>query len=120
MLMPISTIAFPFEYSPTSYSERGLLVLTVDDTGEASCISCGSCEVVCPAQAITLSGELYGHRTLFHFGLDYKRCIFCGYCTSACPTDAIVHLPLFSYSVESIEDLHSSTALLYNMYAMGT
>ena len=115
---PVSTIAFPFEFSPTHYSERGLLILTVVDSGESSCISCGSCEVICPVQAITLSGSVFGHRTNLVFGLDYARCIFCGFCTSSCPVDAIVHTPVFSLAVEYKEDLQIGESGLYGMYTL--
>lgn len=114
----MSSIAYPFEFSPTQFTERGLLVLTVDASGEASCIACGSCEVVCPAQSITLSSSNYGHRTHTHFNLDYARCIFCGFCVSACPTDAIVHTPFFSLAVERHENLVWGTETLYSTYVM--
>lgn len=44
------------------------------------CISCGTCEPVCPVEAIS-PGEIYW--------IDPDTCIACGSCAAVCPNDAI-------------------------------
>ncbi len=45
------------------------------------CINCGSCESVCPVNAIS---EKDGKRFV-----DASLCVDCGACQGACPVDAI-------------------------------
>jgi NAD-dependent dihydropyrimidine dehydrogenase PreA subunit len=45
------------------------------------CISCGSCEPICPVNAISEGGS--------KFEIDPDTCIDCGSCAEVCPTDAI-------------------------------
>lgn len=49
----------------------------IDDT----CICCGSCESVCPTEAISMGEERYE--------IDPEKCIDCGSCADACPVEAI-------------------------------
>lgn len=51
----------------------------IDDT----CISCGSCEGACPAEAIYMDEEKG------HYMVDVDKCIDCGTCADACPVEAI-------------------------------
>ena len=52
------TISYPKDRSPVSTRFRGEHVLYSYPNGEDRCIACKLCEVVCPAQAITIeSGE---------------------------------------------------------------
>jgi anaerobic sulfite reductase subunit C len=44
------------------------------------CSDCGVCEKICPAKAITKSGDAYTS--------DSNKCINCGRCASSCPTGA--------------------------------
>lgn len=44
------------------------------------CIACGTCQPVCPVEAIS-EGEIYH--------IDPDTCISCGSCASVCPNDAI-------------------------------
>lgn len=44
------------------------------------CIACGTCESVCPVEAIS-AGDIYK--------IDSDTCISCGSCASVCPNDAI-------------------------------
>jgi ferredoxin len=47
----------------------------------SSCISCGSCEMRCPAACI----DLHGKR------IDESRCVFCASCAASCPTGAVYY-----------------------------
>jgi len=46
------------------------------------CTSCGSCEKVCPVEAIAKGKDRYV--------IDADKCVSCGACTSECPVEAIV------------------------------
>ena len=51
------------------------------------CVSCGTCESECPAEAISQGDE--------HYVIDADACLDCGTCADACPTEAIqLHLCL--------------------------
>ena len=41
------------------------------------CVSCGTCESECPAEAISQGDE--------HFVIDADACLDCGTCAEACP-----------------------------------
>lgn len=77
-----------FELPPT-ISERvpgfiGKFVMKmwkVEPKVTPSCVLCGHCESVCPADAITM-----GDQTAI---IDYKECIGCFCCHELCPTSAI-------------------------------
>lgn len=45
------------------------------------CISCGSCEAVCPVSAISEGDD--------KFEIDAGTCTDCGACVEVCPVDAI-------------------------------
>jgi len=45
-----------------------------------SCVACGTCQSVCPADAIS-EGDIYK--------IDPDTCLDCGTCADACPTGAI-------------------------------
>ena len=45
------------------------------------CVSCGTCESECPAEAISQGDE--------HYVIDADACLDCGTCADACPTEAI-------------------------------
>lgn len=44
------------------------------------CVTCGSCEGVCPASAITIEDKAV---------VDEAKCTECGQCAEACPVGAI-------------------------------
>ncbi|MCR1840280.1 DUF362 domain-containing protein [Murimonas intestini] len=46
------------------------------------CVSCGSCEAVCPAEAISAGDDKYV--------IDADACLDCGSCEAECPNGAIV------------------------------
>lgn len=46
-----------------------------------ACISCGACEGVCPAEAISEGSARYV--------IDPDKCLSCGACADVCPQEAI-------------------------------
>ena len=77
---PSVTINYPYEKSPVSFRFKGEHALRRYDNGEERCISCKLCEVICPAQAITIEGGVRedGSRRAVRYDLDLSKCIFCG------------------------------------------
>ena len=45
------------------------------------CTKCGSCEPVCPSEAITEGDDQYV--------IDPDKCVDCGLCADECPVEAI-------------------------------
>ena len=45
------------------------------------CTKCGSCEPVCPSEAISEGDSKYG--------IDAEKCVDCGLCADECPVNAI-------------------------------
>lgn len=112
-----NTINFPYEKGPLSTRFRGEHFLRRYLTGEERCIACKLCEVICPAQAITIFSEARfdGSRRTIQYDLDMTKCIFCGFCQEACPVDAIVEGYNFEYSCLTHEELlYSKEKLLRN------
>ena len=101
------TINYPFEKGPLSPRFRGEHALRRYPNGEERCIACKLCEVICPAQAITIEAEprADGSRRTTRYDIDMVKCIYCGLCEEACPVDAIVEGPNFEYSTENREEL---------------
>jgi ferredoxin len=56
--------------------ERGVAYKISDE-----CVSCGSCEPVCPVEAIREGDEKYV--------IDPEKCTDCGTCAETCPVEAI-------------------------------
>lgn len=46
-----------------------------------SCVACGTCQPVCPVDAIS-EGDIYH--------IDPDTCIECGSCAEVCPSEAII------------------------------
>ena len=107
LIFPKVTINFPFEKGPISSRFRGEHVLRRYLSGEERCISCKLCEIVCPAQAITIISEprLDLSRRTIKYDIDLTKCIYCGFCQEACPVDAIVESPNFEFSTTSHSEL---------------
>jgi NADH dehydrogenase (ubiquinone) Fe-S protein 8 len=80
--LPQVTINYPFEKGPLSPRFRGEHALRRYPTGEERCIACKLCEVVCPAQAITIETEQRadGARRTTKYDIDMTKCIYCGFC----------------------------------------
>jgi len=86
------TRQYPEEPLPTNEVTRGQPRLVVKDDGNIACVSCGMCEIACPAYAITIDGgetDRQIEREPKRFEIDMLRCILCGFCEEACPKDAI-------------------------------
>lgn len=86
------TRQYPEEPLPTDEVTRGQPRLVVKDDGNIACVSCGMCEIACPAYAITIDGgetDRPIEREPVRFEIDMLRCILCGFCEEACPKDAI-------------------------------
>jgi NADH-quinone oxidoreductase subunit I len=86
------TRQYPEEPLPTDEVTRGQPRLVVKDDGNIACVSCGMCEIACPAYAITIDGgetDRAIEREPVKFEIDMLRCILCGFCEEACPKDAI-------------------------------
>lgn len=45
------------------------------------CISCGTCDVECPRNAVIISPE-------GKFSINTEKCVGCGICAGVCPVDA--------------------------------
>jgi len=101
------TVQYPEERAPMSPRFRGKHAQRRYPNGEERCIACKLCEVVCPAQAITIEAEERddGSRRTTRYDIDLAKCIFCGFCEEACPVDAIVETRVYEYLAESREEL---------------
>ena len=108
------TINYPYEKGYLSPRFRGEHALRRYANGEERCISCKLCEAICPAQAITIEGDVRsdGSRRTTRYDIDMTKCIYCGFCEEACPVDAIVEGPNFEYSTETREELMYDKAKL--------
>ncbi|MBK1734246.1 NADH-quinone oxidoreductase subunit I [Halorhodospira abdelmalekii] len=96
------TLEFPEERAPKSPRFRGHLALRRYANGEERCIACKLCEVVCPAQAITIESHQRadGTRRTTRYEVDMFKCIYCGFCEESCPVDSIVLTRLDTYTAE--------------------
>ncbi len=106
------TRQYPEEPLPTNEVTRGQPRLVVKDDGHIACVSCGMCEIACPAYAITIDGgetDRAIEREPVRFDIDMLRCILCGFCEEACPKDAIY----MSNELELAD--YSRAALVYDM-----
>lgn len=50
----------------------------------SSCVSCGTCQNICPRKAITIVHGLYAE-------VDPTRCVGCGMCSRECPAE-VTHM----------------------------
>ena len=115
--MPRVTINYPYEKGPLSPRFRGQHALRRYPNGEERCIACKLCEVVCPAQAITIEAapRADGSRRTTRYDIDMTKCIYCGLCEEACPVDSIVEGPNFEYGTQTRAELfYTKDKLLEN------
>lgn len=111
------TLSYPHEKGPLSPRFRGEHALRRYKSGEERCIACKLCEAICPANAITIEGEVRadGSRRASRYDIDMTKCIFCGFCQEACPVDAIVETQNFEYATETHHELlYNKQKLLAN------
>lgn len=111
------TLNYPFEKGPLSPRFRGEHALRRYPNGEERCIACKLCEVICPAQAITIVSEARedGSRRTIRYDIDMTKCIYCGLCQEACPVDAIVQGPNYEFSTYTRQELvYTKEKLLEN------
>lgn len=101
------TVQYPEEKAPMSPRFRGLHAQRRYPNGEERCIACKLCEVICPAQAITIEAAERedGTRRTTRYDIDLTLCIFCGFCEESCPVDAIVETRIYEYHGENRADL---------------
>jgi len=72
------TILYPVQAAKKTGLSRGHV--TIDS---ARCISCGTCQRKCPAQAIVISREAKTWQ------IDRFRCIVCNSCVDTCPVKCL-------------------------------
>ena len=83
---------YPEDPIPRTVVTRGQPRLAQNPDATVRCVSCGLCEFVCPAYAITITGgetERFIEREPKTFEIDMLRCILCGFCEEVCPKEAI-------------------------------
>ena len=102
------TLLYPNQKGPLSPRFKGEHMLRRYANGEERCIACKLCEVICPAQAITIEAAPRedGSRRAVRYNIDMTKCIYCGLCQEACPVDAIVEGPNFEYAAEARSELY--------------
>lgn len=100
------TVRYPEEKTPISPRFRGHHALRRYENGEERCIACKLCEIVCPANAITIESEERedGTRRTTRYDIDMFKCIYCGFCEEACPVDAVVETRILEYDFQARAD----------------
>ncbi len=94
----VFTAKYPYEAPSRPSRCRGRIMLRIE-----RCISCGTCEKICPNIAIKMV-KLKGSDKLCP-QIDFGRCMFCYFCVSYCPAEALIGTELVEISVYSKEKL---------------
>jgi NADH-quinone oxidoreductase subunit I len=113
------TMQYPEERWKMATRYRGYPKLVMDDQGEAKCVACGLCAVVCPPNAIELqAGETSRakERHPVDFAIHMGRCINCGYCEEACPKAAIEMSKMHELNTTALDDLIYTKEVLLQDY----
>jgi formate hydrogenlyase subunit 6/NADH:ubiquinone oxidoreductase subunit I len=90
------TILYPAEPAKKTPISRGHVVID-----ESKCISCGTCQRKCPAQALVVDREAKTWQ------IDRLRCVVCNSCVDTCPVkclfmDTQYSAPVTARSVETV------------------
>ena len=113
------TMQYPEERWKMATRFRGYPKLVMDEQGEAKCVACGLCAVVCPPNAIELqAGETdrAKERHPVDFTIHMGRCINCGYCEEACPKAAIEMSKMYELNTTALDDMIFSKEVLLQDY----
>jgi NADH-quinone oxidoreductase subunit I len=113
------TMQYPEERWKMAPRYRGYPKLVMDEQGEAKCVACGLCAVVCPPNAIELqAGETdrVKERHPVDFKIHMGRCINCGYCEEACPKAAIEMSKMYELNTTSLDEMIYTKEVLLQDY----
>jgi NADH-quinone oxidoreductase subunit I len=102
-----TTMSYPEERWTVAPRFRGYPKLVQDERGEAKCVACGLCAVVCPPNAIELQAyetSKVKEREPVEFRIHMGRCINCGYCEEACPKMAIEMSKMYELNTTALDD----------------
>ena len=114
-----TTMQYPEERWKMATRFRGYPKLIMDNDGEAKCVACGLCAVVCPPNAIELQAEETDRakeRQPVEFTIHMGRCINCGYCEEACPKAAIEMSKMYELNTTALDDMIYSKEVLLQDY----
>jgi len=75
-----SPVTIPYPAQPAKMTDLSRGHVRID---ESRCISCGSCQRVCPAQAIVVEKESKSWQ------IDRLRCVVCRACVDVCPVTCL-------------------------------
>lgn len=84
---------------------RGSLVMPHNEKNEHKCVACGLCQMACPNDTITVTGEMRedenGRKKKYLVKYEYNlgSCMFCMLCVRACPHGAITFDQSFENAV---------------------
>jgi NADH-quinone oxidoreductase chain I len=113
------TMQYPEERWKMATRFRGYPKLVMDEQGDAKCVACGLCAVVCPPNAIELQAA-ETDRAKERYPVDFKihmgRCINCGYCEEACPKAAIEMSKMYELNTTALDDMIFSKEVLLQDY----
>jgi NADH-quinone oxidoreductase subunit I len=89
-----ATLEFPEQRESLDDTERYMMRLDME-----TCISCSSCERICPNKTITMVGtpSRKGLVKMPQIGID--RCLFCGLCEEVCPTKCLTLTKGYDFEV---------------------